>query len=97
MEAEIFISKVTELEKNEIESLFERINALKALGITLAENSDLLKENQMVAKIVSDLETTQKEFNQWWDKTADKYSLNKSKIGNYRINFFNCSLYYIMD
>lgn len=89
------ILSILETEKDEIESLFERINSLHSLSLTLAANNDLFQENSnMFERIVSDLTQTQKMYNQWWQRIADKYHLDKSRLEEYRVNFQDSYLYF---
>ncbi|MGS0763611.1 CXXX repeat peptide modification system protein [Syntrophomonas curvata] len=89
------ILPILETEKDEIESLFERMNSLHGLSLTLAASNDLFQENSnMFERIVSDLAQTQKKYKQWWECIADKYNLDKSRLEEYRVNFQDSCLYF---
>ena len=62
------VGKVTEEEKNEILSLFERRNGLNELAKILMVEHETLYE-----KLVRDLGNTGLKFQKWWDIMAAKY------------------------
>lgn len=67
MEIKKFIVQVNEPQKNEIEKLFERMNSLRSLSLTLSTNNELFNENSyLYEKVLEDLSSTQKKYDQWW-------------------------------
>lgn len=91
----IKVQQMLESEREEVEALFERMNSLQTLSLTLAANNDLFQENShMYERIVSDLSQTQKMYQQWWERIGDKYNLNKSRLEEYRVNFQDSCLYF---
>ena len=73
---------VTEEEKIEIQTLFERKNGLAELSkILTAENVELYE------KLVKDMGETATKFQQWWDETAAKYGWERSEHGSWYIDF----------
>ncbi|MBQ4344387.1 MAG: CXXX repeat peptide modification system protein [Muribaculaceae bacterium] len=84
------VGKVTEAEKKEIQSLFERRNGLNELAkILTADNSELYE------KLVKDLGETGTKFQQWWDSMAQKYAWEGAESGHWEINFGTCEIYLV--
>ena len=81
------IGSVTELEKNEIQSLFERRNGLNELAMILTAENDALYE-----KLVKDLGETGSKFQNWWNQMAAKYQWESVEGGNWEINFETCEI-----
>lgn len=81
------IGSVTELEKNEIQSLFERRNGLNELAMILTADNEALYE-----KLVKDLGETGMKFQNWWDRMAAKYQWESVEGGNWEINFETCEI-----
>lgn len=84
------IGKVTELERDEILSLYERRNGLNELAKILTVDNIELYE-----KIVKDLGETGSKFQQWWDNMAVKYQWESAANGHWSINFDTCDIYLI--
>ncbi len=81
------VGRVTEEEKNEIQTLFERRNGLNELAkIVTADNSELYE------KLVKDLGETGTKFQQWWDTMAEKYQWEGRENGHWEINFDTCEI-----
>lgn len=90
MVAKKIVGQVTEEERNEIQTLFERRNGLNELAkIVTADNTDLYE------KLVKDLGETGTKFQQWWDSMADKYQWESEEGGNWEINFETCEIYLV--
>lgn len=84
------VGLVTEDERNEIQSLFERKNGLHELSkILTAENHELYN------RLVKDLGETSTKFQNWWDRMSIKYSWEKADNGNWEIDFQNCVIYLV--
>ena len=81
------IGSVTEQEKNEIQSLFERRNGLNELAMILTADNEALYE-----KLVKDLGETGMNFQNWWDRLAAKYQWESVEGGNWEINFETCEI-----
>ena len=81
------IGSVTEQEKNEIQSLFERRNGLNELAMILTADNEALYE-----KLVKDLGETGMNFQNWWDRMAAKYQWESVEGGNWEINFETCKI-----
>ena len=81
------IGSVTEQEKNEILSLFERRNGLNELAMILTADNEALYE-----KLVKDLGETGMKFQNWWDRMAAKYQWESVEGGNWEINFETCEI-----
>ena len=76
------VGSVTEQEKNEIQSLFERRNGLSELAKIITADNDALYQ-----KMVKDMGDTATRFQQWWDQMAQKYQWERSENGSWEINF----------
>jgi CXXX repeat modification system protein len=86
------VGKVTEEERNEILSLYERRNGLNELAkILTADNTELYEH------LVNDLSTTMSKFHNWWDSMAQKYQWEGSDNGNWEIDFQNCTIYLVTN
>lgn len=82
------IGKVTEEEKNEIQSLFERKNGLAELAkILKADNTELYE------KLVKDIGETNTKYQKWWDEMSEKYQWRGTATGNWQINFDTCEIF----
>lgn len=76
------VGHVTEEEKNEIQTLFERRNGLNELAKILSpDNTDLYE------RLVKDLGETTTKFQKWWDTMSTKYKWEGTENGNWEINF----------
>lgn len=86
------IGLVTEVEKNEVQTLFERRNGLNELvHILTADNEDLYE------KLVKDLGETETKFQNWWTRMGNKYNWKSIDGGNWEINFDTCEIYLITE
>ncbi len=84
------VGHVTVVEKNEIQTLFERRNGLNELAkIVTADNADLYE------KLVKDMGETGTRFQQWWDTMAQKYQWESAEGGNWEINFDTCEIFLV--
>ena len=84
------IGQVSELEKNEIQTLFERRNGLNELAkILTADNAELYE------KLVKDLGETGTKFQSWWDRMGEKYQWESVENGNWEINFDTCEIFLV--
>lgn len=82
------VGKVTEEEKKEIQSLFERKNGLAELAKILnADNTELYE------KLVKDMGETNTKFQKWWDEMSTKYQWRGTATGNWQINFDTCEIF----
>ena len=84
------IGKVTTEEKQEIQHLFERRNALKELAKILPADNDDLYE-----KLIADLGRTNTEFQKWWDNMANKYQWESIDGYQWQIDFETCEIYLV--
>ena len=86
------VGKVTEEERDEIQTLFERRNGLNELAkILTADNVELYE------KLVKDMGETGTKFQQWWDKMAQKYQWESIQGGQWSIDFTSCNIYLIEE
>lgn len=84
------IGKVTEEEKKEIQTLFERRNGLNELAKILTADNELLYE-----KLVKDIGETSLKFQNWWDRMAKQYNWERVDNGNWEIDFESCDIYLV--
>ncbi len=81
------IGKVTEQERNEIQTLFERRNGLNELAkILTADNTELYE------RLVKDMGETGTKFQNWWDSMVQKYQWESAENGHWEINFDTCEI-----
>lgn len=84
------IGRVTEQERNEIQSLFERRNGLTELAkILTADNAELYE------RLIKDMGETSTKFQQWWNRMGEKYQWESTDNGNWEIDFNDCTIYLI--
>lgn len=84
------IGRVTEQERDEIQSLFERRNGLNELAkILTAENAELYE------RLVKDLGETTSKFQGWWNSMGEKYHWESVENGNWEIDFMDCIIYLV--
>ena len=84
------VGQVTEEEKNEIQTLFERRNGLNELAKILTPENEALYE-----KLVKDMGETGAKFQNWWDRMGEKYQWESTEGGNWEINFETCDIYLV--
>ena len=81
------VGQVTPEERDEIQMLFERRNGLNELAkILTADNTELYE------KLVKDMGETGTNFQNWWDRMAEKYKWESVEGGNWEINFDTCEI-----
>lgn len=84
------VGRVTEEERDEIQSLFERRNGLNELAqILTVDNDDLYN------RLVKDLGETSSNFQNWWSRMKIKYNWESAENGNWEIDFQNCVIYLV--
>lgn len=76
------VGQVTNEEKAEIQTLFERRNGLNELSKILTADNDALYN-----RLVADLGETSTRFQQWWDRMSTKYQWESADGGSWEINF----------
>ncbi len=86
------VGQVTEEERDEIQTLFERRNGLTELAKVLtAENTELYE------KLVGDLSETGSRFQAWWSRMSEKYQWESAEDGHWEIDFSTCEIYLVTD
>lgn len=83
------VGKVTEVERDAIQSLFERRNGLTELAQIIKNNDELYE------RLVADMGTTCTKFQKWWDDMAAKYQWENCENGNWEIDFNTCEIYLV--
>lgn len=84
------VGTVTEQERDEIQSLFERRNGLNELAKILTADN-----NELYERLVKDLSETTTKFQNWWDAMSKKYQWESVENGNWEIDFNDCSIYLV--
>lgn len=84
------VGRVTETERDEIQTLFERRNGLNELAKILTPDNAELYE-----RLVEDMGKTGLKFQNWWDNMASKYSWESAENGNWEIDFNDCVIYLV--
>lgn len=86
------VGQVSELEKREIQILFERRNGLNELAkILTADNTELYE------RLIKDLGETSIKFQKWWNQMSEKYQWESIDGGNWEIDFDTCKIYLITE
>ena len=86
------VGQVSELEKREIQILFERRNGLNELAkILTAYNTELYE------RLIKDLGETSIKFQKWWNQMSEKYQWESIDGGNWEIDFDTCEIYLITE
>lgn len=83
-----FVGQVTQDEKNEIQSLFERKNGLNELAKIITEDNTPLYE-----KLVKDMGETVGNFQNWWNEMAQKYQWEGQENAHWEIDFNTCEIF----
>lgn len=84
------VGKVTEKERDEIKTLFERKNGLTELFKVVTDDNNVLYE-----KIVKDMGATTTKFKQWWDEKSKQYNWENIKGYNWEIDFNTCDIFLV--
>lgn len=84
------VGRVTEEERDEIQSLFERRNGLNELAKTLTVENPALYD-----KLVKDMGKTATKFQSWWDRMSVKYQWESAANGNWEIDFNDCRIFLV--
>ena len=86
------VGQVSELEKREIQILFERRNGLNELAkILTADNTELYE------RLIKDLGETSIKFQKWWNQMSEKYQWESIDGGKWEIDFDTCEIYLITE
>ena len=86
------VGQVSDLEKREIQILFERRNGLNELAkILTADNTELYE------RLIKDLGETSIKFQKWWNQMSEKYQWESIDGGNWEIDFDTCEIYLITE
>lgn len=82
------IGRVTPEQKDEIQALFERRNALKELFMIVDP-----KNTELYERVLADISETKKKFDQWWNDRAAEYGWEGCANGNWEIDFDSCEIF----
>lgn len=86
------IGRVTEAERDEIQSIYERRNGLSELAKILTPSDEELYE-----KLVKDMGETSGRFQNWWDRMSSQYGWESTPDGHWEINFESCTIYLVTE
>ena len=89
MEKRKVVGKVTPEERDEVQKIFERLNALKELFPTV----DPHQNAALYERVLADMAETQKKFEDWWNARWEEYLWEFSQDGNWEIDFKTCEIY----
>lgn len=84
------VGRVTEQERDEIQTLFERRNGLIELAKILTPDKTELYE-----RLINDMGKTSTKFKQWWNRMEEKYQWESADGGNWEIDFSECKIYLV--
>ena len=84
------IGQVSQKERDEIRTLFERQNGLNELAKILTPDNVELYE-----KLVVDLGNTSTKFQSWWDNMSERYQWESTENGHWEINFETCEIFLV--
>ncbi len=84
------VGRVSEQERDEIQTLFERRNGLTELAKILSVDNKELYE-----RLVNDMGETSTKFQQWWNRMGEKYQWESDDNGNWEIDFSTCEIYLV--
>lgn len=89
MTAPEMVGKVTTEERDEIQLLFNRRNALSELAMVLNDTSRTKGEvdENLYEKLLKDMGETSAKFQGWWDRMGHKYQWKSAPNGQWQINF----------
>lgn len=86
------IGRVTDAERDEIQSIYERRNGLSELAKILTPSDEELYE-----KLVKDMGETSVRFQNWWDRMSSQYGWESTPDGHWEINFESCLIYLVRE
>lgn len=83
------VGQVTMEEKDQIQRLYNRKNALREMIMVLQENANNSGkvDDVMYEKVMSDIDETQTRFQGWWDQMGMKYQWCGVENGRWSIDF----------
>ena len=84
------VGRVTEQERDEIQSLFERRNGLSELAQILTPEND-----ELYNRLVKDMGETSYKFQYWWDRMKDKYNWESAPDSNWESHVQACAIYLV--
>ncbi|MGA2033138.1 MAG: CXXX repeat peptide modification system protein [Thermoguttaceae bacterium] len=89
------VGQVTDAERDEIRTLFERKIALLELFKSLADGDQL--DNAVYEKVVADLGKVTTRFDAWWSAMRRKYQWESAVNGHWEIDFDDSSIYLLRN
>lgn len=84
------VGRVSEQERDEIQTLFERRNGLNELAQILTVEND-----ELYNKLVKDMGETSTKFQNWWTSMESKYQWEGAENSHWEIDFNDCTIYLV--
>ncbi len=85
---------VTEEERDEIQTLFERQNALKELFPSLT-TMDVDESNALYEKMIKDMGSVSAKLKLWWKEKSIAYNWDNIPGHKWEIDFESCEIYLV--
>lgn len=73
MSEKIMVGKINNDERDVIKGLTNRKQSLESLLLTLTD-SEISEGNYIYERVLGDMEQTQLELKEWWNKTSKEYN-----------------------
>ena len=88
------LGKVSEQERDEIRTLYDRKNGLSELAKSLATmNREVLENNYLYDKLTADMGRVASEFQAMWDRMSKKYAWENLPGHRWEIDFDTCTVF----
>lgn len=81
------VGTVSQEEKEEIQSLYQRKLALDEMLFKFENNASILRDENLYEKLVSDMGRTNYQSQRWWSEKGEKYQWKGNSKGRWVINF----------
>lgn len=85
----ILIGKVSDTEKEEIRTIYNRKNSLMELAKSITSDDSIYE------RLILDICETNSKYQLWWNNMSSKYNWEKCDNTNYRLDFESCEVYLI--
>jgi CXXX repeat modification system protein len=89
------VGKVTEEEKNRVQILHERKNALVSLLKSTAGHDDRLQA--LYDRLIADFAKTSADMEKWFKEMCEKYSWESHPRGSWNVNFATCEIELLVE
>lgn len=89
MSENVMVGKINNDERDVIRRLTNRKQSLESLLLTLTD-SEISEGNYIYERVVKDMEQTQLELKEWWNKTSKKYNWSGK---TWSVTFDTCEVF----